>query len=317
MVPFCTGSDGGGSIWTPAGFTGLPGLKPSYGRVPTYGVTHLSQNAVNFALATTVADTARLLDVCAGPNPYDRTSLPAPPARYEDLIETLDVSGLRVAWSLDLGFAVVDPEVAALTEAAMADLVAATGAARVDHPLVVDDYIRTYLGIEAADQWVGLPGGLWPERADELDPGVRPGWEHSATLPVPAFARSHTRRRRLEHQVTSWFEGADVLVTPMTAIPAFPAEGPMPTTIAGTEVLGGMSVIHGMLANLCNLPAMSLPAGTTAAGLPVGMQVIAGQHREDVCLRLGRLFEQARPWPRHAPAAISGSGVAGADGGGA
>jgi Asp-tRNA(Asn)/Glu-tRNA(Gln) amidotransferase A subunit family amidase len=58
MVPFCTASDGGGSIRTPAAFTGLPGLKPTYGRVPTFGVTHIAQNAVNFALATTVADTA-------------------------------------------------------------------------------------------------------------------------------------------------------------------------------------------------------------------------------------------------------------------
>ena len=112
MVPFGTASDGGGSIRTPAAFTGLVGLRPSYGRIPTLGDTHLAQNAVVGCVTTTVADTALLLDVMAGPDARDRTCLPAPPVRYLDSLEQLDLSGLRVGWSVDLGFAVVDPEVA-------------------------------------------------------------------------------------------------------------------------------------------------------------------------------------------------------------
>src|SRR5690242_12185095 len=92
MVPFCTASDGGGSIRTPASFTGLVGLKCTYGRIPTFGSTHLAQNAVNGCLATTVADTARLLDVMAGPDPRDRTCLPAPNGSYVDALTTVELS---------------------------------------------------------------------------------------------------------------------------------------------------------------------------------------------------------------------------------
>lgn len=77
----------------------------------------------------------------------------------------------------------------------------------------------------------------------------------------------------------------------------------MPTTVAGHAVHGGMSVIHGMLANLVNLPAMSVPAGTTAEGLPIGLQVIGPRHREDLVLAAAARFEAAHPWARHAPGA--------------
>ena len=80
MVPFATASDGGGSIRTPASFTGLVGLKNTYGRIPTFGSTHLAQNSVIGALTTSVRDTALVLDVMAGPDNRDRTSLPAPPS---------------------------------------------------------------------------------------------------------------------------------------------------------------------------------------------------------------------------------------------
>ena len=95
----------------PGSSCGLPGLKPTYGRAPTFGVTRQAQNAVNFALATTVADTAALFDVAVGPDTRDRTSLPAPGVRYSEAIERLDVTGFRATWSADLGFVVVDPEV--------------------------------------------------------------------------------------------------------------------------------------------------------------------------------------------------------------
>ena len=144
MVPFCTASDGGGSIRTPAAFTGLVGLRPSYGRIPTFGDTHLAQNAVVGSLTTTVADTALLLDVMAGPDPRDRTCLPPPPGSYVDALEQLDLSGLRVAWSADLGFAIVDPEVATIAEAAARAFVEATGAELVETDVAFEDYTLTY-----------------------------------------------------------------------------------------------------------------------------------------------------------------------------
>ena len=126
MVPFCTASDGGGSTRIPAAFSGLLGIKASYGRIP-HEAAALSQTSVVGALTTTVADAARHLDVTSGPDDMDRASLPAPAAGYEHAIESLDVRGLRATWSLDLGFAVVDPEVAELCHSAAGALVDAAG----------------------------------------------------------------------------------------------------------------------------------------------------------------------------------------------
>ena len=86
-------------------------------------------------------------------------------------------------------------------------------------------------------------------------------------------------------QVAALFEDIDVLLTPMSSVPAFAAEGPMPTEVAGVPGTRGMAVPQPMLANLVNLPAISVPAGLTAAGLPIGLQVVARRFREDVCLR--------------------------------
>lgn len=301
LVPFCTASDGGGSIRTPAGFTGLVGLKSCYGRIPTLDGGHLAQNATVGSLTTTVADHALILDIIAGPDRRDRTCLPAPTVRYADAIEQLDVGGLRVAWSADLGFAVVDPEVEAICLAACETLTAAAGLRRVDVTVRLDDYIPIYSRIEGVDKFVGIEPSLWQERLDELDPLVAPGWASTSRATLPKLAAVEDKRRQLERQVAALFGEFDILVTPMAAIPAFAAEGPMPTEILGQPVHGGMSVPFAMLANLVNLPAISVPAGTTATGLPVGFQIVADRHREDVCLRLARIMELAAAWPRHAP----------------
>lgn len=301
MVPFCTASDGGGSIRTPAAFTGLVGLKPTYGRIPTFGATHLAQNAVVGCLTTTVADTALLLDVMAGPDPRDRTCLPPPGIRYVESLDGLDPAGLRAAWSLDFGFARVDPEVAALAESAAGRFIAAAGLRRVEIDVTFEDYIATYGRVEGVDKFVGIDPALWQTRLDELDPLIAPGWAKAATVTLPKAARVEDARRDLVHRVARYFESFDLLLTPMICIPAFPAEGPMPTEINGVAVHGGMAVIHGMLANLANLPAISIPAGITRAGLPVGLQVIGPRYREDLLLAAAHRYEAASPWPRHAP----------------
>jgi Asp-tRNA(Asn)/Glu-tRNA(Gln) amidotransferase A subunit family amidase len=110
-------------------------------------------------------------------------------------------------------------------------------------------------------------------------------------------------RRELEHRVAGLFEHTDVLLTPTNACPPFAAEGPMPEEIGGRPCHAGHAALLTMLANLVNLPSISLPAGLTADGLPVGLLVTAPRHREDLCLRLARIWEQAAPWPRRAPAA--------------
>ena len=99
----------------------------------------------------------------------------------------------------------------------------------------------------------------------------------------------------------SALHSVDVFLTPTTAVPAFPAEGPLPFEIDGRDASASGPTPFTMLANLCWNPAVSVPAGVTAGGLPVGLQVVGRRHADDVVLRLARLYEQARPWPRLAP----------------
>ncbi len=131
-------------------------------------------------LTTTVTDTALLLDVMAGPDPRDRTCLPPPPGSYCDLLDQVDLSGCRIAWSADLGFAVVDREVAALCEQAARALVSATGATLVDRPIQLEDYVVTWEFIECVDRFVGIDRDLWENRLGELDPLSGPTWLTSA-----------------------------------------------------------------------------------------------------------------------------------------
>jgi len=301
LVPFCTASDGGGSTRIPAAFTGLVGLKPSYGRIPHPSLAP-SLTSVFGAVTTTVADSARHLDVAAGPHDIDKVSLPPAGVVYEQLIETLEVAGLRAAWSSDLGFAVVDPEVDDVAHGAAQELVKAAGLDLVDRKVAFTDALRVWLTAGTADLWTDLEPGMFPERAQDFTSIVRVGLERSQDVTVPQFARRLRWRESLETEMAQLFEDIDVLLTPTTAVPAFEAEGPLPTLIAGQEVAPGMCVPYTMLANLCWNPAISVPAGLSAEGLPIGLQIVGRRHADDVVLRLARIFEQTRPWPRHAPA---------------
>ena len=261
---FATASDGGGSTRTPAGFCGLVGHKPSFGRIPHPWSSSVAQLGVLGALATTVDDAALLLDLAAGPDHRDRRSLPAPFAQYAEAIHTLNVRGLRVAWSVDLGFAIVDPEVAAITRKAAHVLVEAGQLELVDAEVSFPESLDVYSKLGDVDTWIDLPEGLWPERADELDPQLVAGYEKGDRLTIRKFATTFTRRHAIERKLAALFDQIDVLITPTAAIPAFPAEGPMPREIAGQKVHPAMAVPFAMLGNIWGGPAISVPAGMTA-----------------------------------------------------
>ena len=301
LVPFCTASDGGGSTRIPAAFSGLLGFKPTYGRIP-HPANAVSQTSVYGALTTTVADAARHFDVAVGPDDRDRTTLPHPGVVYERVIEELDTAGLRAVWTPDMGFAVVEPEVGALAEEAAMDLAGAAGLKLVERPISFTDPIKVWLTAGAVDLWQDVEKGMWPERRDEFDSFVRYGLASSEDLTVARFARFQKYRVQLEREVAELFEDVDVVLSPATAVPAFGAEGPMPTEINGQSVFPAMVVPFTMVGNLCWNPAVSVPAGVTSDDLPVGVQVMCRRHADDVVLRLARILEQARPWPRFAPA---------------
>jgi aspartyl-tRNA(Asn)/glutamyl-tRNA(Gln) amidotransferase subunit A len=270
-IPFGTASDGGGSVRGPAASCGLPGLKPTYGRVPTFGVTRHAGNAVNFALATTIADTALLFDVAAGPDMRDRTSLPAPGFSCADAIEQLDVAGLRSAWSSDLGFVTTDPEVVAHHRACGSDDGGCSVAGR-HGPRRADRRLHPNLRVHGERR----PVRRRPRRLGGPARRTRPaGGRRLATEPS-----RHTPpvRQGRGKPAGDWScrspncsSDIDVLLTPTNPCAPFAAEGPMPTEIAGQRCHAGTAALLTMLANVANLPAITVPAGLTADGLPVGL----------------------------------------------
>jgi len=308
MVPMSTASDGGGSTRIPAGFSGLVGMKPSFGRIPD-PMADPSQTAVYGVEVTTVRDSARHLDVVSGPDDRDRMSLPASGLTYEAAIEHLDVSDLRIGWSKDLGFAVVDPEVADIAHAAAMVIAREAGTTLIDYDVKLTDPIHTWLSAGGLSLWLGIDEAAhYPDRLGELTPYVRASLEMTHDKPMRTMVGALRRRLLLEQEVADMFNDVDVLVTPMTAVTAFAAEGPPPMVIDGEDMVerfgsaaAAMNVPFSMVANLCWNPAISVPAGLSAEGMPIGVQIMARRHCDEVPLRLARLLEIAAPWPRHAP----------------
>jgi Asp-tRNA(Asn)/Glu-tRNA(Gln) amidotransferase A subunit family amidase len=144
------------------------------------------------------------------------------------------------------------------------------------------------------DLWFSIDEDMWPAVADDLTRYSRDTLEQTKDYPLSKFARAVRRREQLTLDAAALFREVDVVLTPTTAVPAFAAEGPPPG--------GAMATPFTMLANLCWNPSISVPAGLTTEGLPVGLQITAARHRDEIPLRLARIWEQSNPWPRHAPA---------------
>jgi aspartyl-tRNA(Asn)/glutamyl-tRNA(Gln) amidotransferase subunit A len=172
-----------------------------------------------------------------------------------------------------------------------------------DTPVELTDPVRAWLTTGALGLWVEIEPEMWPSRADDFTLWVRRSLEQTESTTLQKYARSLHARHALELDAARIFSEVDVLLCPTTAVPAFAAEGPPPQVINGVDTgTAAMSTPFTMLANLCWNPAISIPCGLTSEGLPVGLQVIGRRHRDEVPLRLARVFEQAQPWPRFAPA---------------
>jgi aspartyl-tRNA(Asn)/glutamyl-tRNA(Gln) amidotransferase subunit A len=301
MVTFATSTDGGGSTRIPAAWSGLVGHRPSYGRIPNLGPSP-SQTIVAGVHTTTVADSARCLDVAAGPDNRDRASLPVPGIVYEEAIESFDVEGLRARWSPDLGFAGVDPEVAAVTRAATESLAEAADLDLDTTPVNIADPVRAYLRCTAPDLWMLVEAGSWPAIKDLLGAEVGDILSRTEHATVRQLIQALRSRAEVEKTTATVFDDVDVLITPTVAVPPIPAEGPVPDRIDGQAVPALMALRFTMPASLCWNPACSVPAGFTSDGLPVGLQIVGRRHHDHVVLRLARILERARPWPRWATA---------------
>jgi aspartyl-tRNA(Asn)/glutamyl-tRNA(Gln) amidotransferase subunit A len=297
LGPLATGTDGAGSIRIPAACCGIVGLKPSYGRVPVYPAP--LDLAATGPMTRTVRDAALLLDVMAGPDERDRFSLPDNEPSYLANCEG-GVRGWRIAWSADLGYAVVDPEVRAICEAAarrFSDLGAHVEAADpgFDDPReVILILFYAQLGAQLAD----LP----PERWALLDPGLATVLEGYRTLTAFEYGAMTLRRNALWERVRRFFDQYDLLLTPSLAVPPFELGIEGPTTVAGREVgrLGWTPFTFPF--NLTGQPAVSLPCGFTADGLPVGLQIVGRRNNDLAVLRAAAAFEEALPWADRWPA---------------
>lgn len=296
MVPLATATDAGGSTREPAAFTNLVGLKPSHGRIAK--VNGFANFAVHGALTRTVADTARYLDVAAGPDDRDRQSLPAVDYLYEDIIETLDVSGLTFTFSADYGFAVVEPEVVEIARAATDKLMKAARLRETHEPFKPTNIIRHWGMVMLSTMEEDLTNeGILPGGWDQLAPNTQFLLERIRTRRGNMTVKdSWTHIHRLEQEVAAFFRTTDLVISPATACKPYAADATLPQVIDGRDASESSAEPFGGIINACWNPGISIPAGFTSDGLPVGLQIVARRHRDDILLRLARIWEQTAPW---------------------
>jgi len=308
MAPGALGSDGGGSIRSPSSYCGTYGLKPSFGRVPLYPGCRDTRYA-GFSgweslehigpITRTVTDAALLLDVLAGPDPRDRHSLPRGNETFADL-DDADVSGLRIAWTVDFGgYARVDAEVRRAIEAAVRQF-EVLGAHVENATPFAEDPSEALMAIVALDFDVAAMRRLAAEQPDAINSRIAGLLAREWTFDDVSNALSV--RRALYNQVWRFFESYDLLLTPTTPTVAYDLTLPAPSEIGGVPVAPGQPVASfDSPFNLTGSPAASIPAGWTDDGLPVGLQIVGNHLADAMVLRASRAFEQVAPWADRRP----------------
>jgi aspartyl-tRNA(Asn)/glutamyl-tRNA(Gln) amidotransferase subunit A len=301
ILPVGTGTDAAGSINCPASMCGVYGFKPSHGRVPMVPV---APDALHFndagPLSRTVGDAALMLSVLAGHDARDPIALRGPVPDFLAAAEG-DATTLRVAWSADCGHHAVDAEVATVAERAARAFAAFGSEPVLDAPHVADPW-ETYMPLYIGDLQVGLGDWLHDHRDELYDETVD---EIAAVSPVPMeeYVRALRRLHQTRAQVADFFERYDLLLTPSTAVAAFPVGGP-PAEIGGRAVRPGWTSFmpFHIMWNMTGSPCASVPAGFTSEGLPVGLTIVGPVGRDDLVIAASAAFERARPWAGARPA---------------
>ena len=295
MVPLAEGSDMGGSLRNPASFCGVVGLRPSLGRVPEWPRDNQWEStSVAGPMARDVGDLALLLSVLAGPDPRaplalgDRGSVFAPPVSGHLL-------GLRVAVSVDLGGAFeVDDRVAAVVEEAGRTFAREGSQVSAAHPDLdlADDTFRTL----RAWHFQARFGQLLADHPDGFKQSLADNIRLGEGLTGADVARAYAQRTALAETMRLFFQAYDVLVLPVSQVPPFPADQEFPTEINGrpTETyLDWMRSAYFITVTGC--PAISVPAGHTPEGLPVGIQVVAPHGADRRLLEIAAAYEAVGP----------------------
>ncbi len=302
IYPIATGGDGGGSIRIPAGFTGLVGLKGTFGRIPRgphaeYGNLTVSTGC----MARSVRDTARWFDVTNGHDPRDPLSLPRVDGWEAGLGSNLEaLRGARVAVVDDWGGAVVSPVMWELLEEVADGLIGDCGLQRI---VGLDTHVPRMGGAWSISGMISIAAQLadrWPECADDLTPEMRYALRTTAGK-YDATARARIERRRTEvneamARIFDPADGVDFVITATNPDVAFAADGPLPGVFGGIEAGAANNGRLTFPANLHGNPAISVPAGFLD-GLPIGLQIVGRHFSEPLLLDLALTMERNRPWP--------------------
>ncbi len=303
LYPMASGNDGGGSIRIPSSLCGVYGIKPSFGRVPCYpklpGWETMNHEG---PITRTVADAALMLEVMAGPDERDRFSLPAAEKGYPECLAA-GVSGFRVAYTDDLGYGEVDPEVKEL--ARQAALVFEQLGCRVDEVKLDLPEMEEALQAMVITEFVAAHEDRLEEIKELIYPGYLPFLYVADSITNRDLARFQFQREDLWKRLQPLFVDYDILLTPTTCVAAFDSGegGPMgPEQIDGRGVGPVSWLAFTYPFNFTGQPAASVPCGFTREKLPVGLQIVGRRFDEKSVLRASAAFEQARPWRDTRPA---------------
>lgn len=296
MAPLSVGTDGGGSVRIPVSFTGIFGLKPTYGRIPLYPASPFGTLAHAGPLTRTVGDAALLLDVLSEPDSRDWSALEPPTSSYVARLND-GVSGLRVGYSPALGYVDVDSEVADLVARAVRTF-EELGA----HVEQVDPGFDDPVEALHVLWFSGAAKSVAPFTAEQravLDPGLAETCEVGAQLSAMEYLGAMTDRMSLGRLMGGFHDTYDLLVTPTMPITAFAAGREVPAGWPARRWTSWAPFSYPF--NLTQQPAASVPCGFTERGLPVGLQIIGPRHADGRVLAACRAFEEARPWSQHRP----------------
>lgn len=298
MGPLSVGTDGGGSVRIPASFCGIVGVKPTYGRIPLFPPSPFGALSHAGPMTWSVDDAALLMDVLSQPDPRDPTALAPPWGSFREAVRR-EARGVRAAFSPTLGYVDVDPEVASIVRSAVDALTDAGVYVEQADPGFRDPFDTfNVLWYTGAAQWLDkFPAGS--EKV--VDAGLAEVWRRGKRYSAADYLTASDQRGALGVQMGEFHQEFDVLITPTIPIPPFEAGHDVPPGSEFTDWPQWTPFTYPF--NLTQQPAVSVPAGVTEDGRPVGLQIVGPRHSDDLVLAVARLLESARPWEVAVPSA--------------
>jgi aspartyl-tRNA(Asn)/glutamyl-tRNA(Gln) amidotransferase subunit A len=301
ILPLVTGSDGGGSVRGPSALCGTFGLKPSNNRIPIGPNDRWDwpQLGVYGPITKTVEDAALFLDQTVGASEWDEHSLPHPGYSYLTRTRAPIDRKLRIAYAPDFGYAVVQSEVATkVAEAAQAF-------ARLGHTVeTISDgppnMQRGWVLLESYNAYCHYRE-LIATRRDDFERGNLASLEAVKNTTAEELEKAVRRRARVRAYFAELFAKYDVLLTPTFPYDGHPARGPYLEEIEGKDARKSGPGCFTIPFNMTRHPAANVRVGLSNRGLPIGMQIVGPQHRDDLVLQVARAFERERPWHPHWP----------------